>query len=110
MEYNYHTYKSKTFICSKCDWRGLGLDTFLSDLSEIHLLRDVECPKCENTLYTFNLEKAEFPSNNPLADEMVCFNCTNMMWMVGIGLGVKCRLTNDDIPNKYHTCNKFEFK
>ena len=29
---------------------------------------------------------------NPKPDEKVCFNCKNMLWMVGIGQGVKCKL------------------
>lgn len=110
MTYNYNTYKSKTFSCPKCEWSGLGAETFLSDLSEIHTFRDIECPKCEEALYTFDLAKAELPKNNPSKDEKVCFNCTNMLWMVGIGQGVKCRLTMENIPNRYHTCEKFEFK
>lgn len=47
---------------------------------------------------------------NPLPDEKVCFNCKNMLWMVGIGQGVKCILDKKDIPNRYHTCEKFGFK
>jgi uncharacterized protein with PIN domain len=47
--------------------------------------RNVECPKCEETLYSFDLAKVEPPSENPLPDEKVCFNCENLMWMVGIG-------------------------
>lgn len=110
MIYNYYTYKSKTVTCPKCNWEGLGSDTFLSDLSEIHTFRDIECPKCEATIYTFDLAKVEVPMENPQTDEKVCFNCTHMLWMVGIGQGVKCSLTMDNIPNRYYTCEKFEFK
>ena len=28
--------------------------------------------------------------HNPKPDEKVCFNCKNMLWMVGLGQGVKC--------------------
>jgi transcription initiation factor IIE alpha subunit len=55
MKFNYHTYKSERFTCPKCNWSGLGSEAFLSDLSEIHTLRDVECPKCDETLHTFDL-------------------------------------------------------
>ena len=110
MSYYYNTYKSKTFSCPKFEWTGLGSETFLSDLSEIHTFRDIECPKCDQTLFTFDLAKVELPKDNPSKDEKVCFNCTNMLWMVGIGQGVKCSLTMENIPNRYHTCEKFEFK
>jgi len=45
-------------------------------------------------------------------DKKVCFNCENMMWMVGLGLGLKCRLTNPPkkIEHREHTCDKFESK
>ncbi|MFM1930678.1 MAG: hypothetical protein RL387_2006 [Bacteroidota bacterium] len=111
MKYNYYHYKSETFSCPKCNWTGKGSETFLSDLSEIHTLRDIECPKCEHTLYTFDLAKVteeQKELGNPGPYEKVCFNCTNMMWMVGLGLGVKCRLTMENIPSRMYTCDKFE--
>jgi len=45
-------------------------------------------------------------------DKKVCFNCENMMWMVGLGLGLKCKLTNPPkkIEHREHTCDKFESK
>jgi hypothetical protein len=55
MKFNYYNYKFETFTCPKCNWMGLGSEAFLSDLSEIHTLRDVECPKCDETLHTFDL-------------------------------------------------------
>ena len=45
---------------------------------------------------------------NPKPDEKVCFNCKNMLWMVGIGQGVKCKLDYKNIPSRYHSCEKFE--
>jgi transcription initiation factor IIE alpha subunit len=64
MKFNYDTYKFETFNCPKCNWRGLGSEAFLSDLSEIHTLRDVECPKCDQTLHTFDLaQKMEDEQN-----------------------------------------------
>ena len=47
---------------------------------------------------------------NPQPDEKVCFNCKNMLWLVGVGLGVKCELDKKDIPNRFHSCDKFELK
>lgn len=49
-------------------------------------------------------------------DERVCYNCKHMLWMVGIGLGVRCGYTIDGktkppmIPNLRHTCTNFENK
>jgi hypothetical protein len=43
-------------------------------------------------------------------DEKVCFNCKYMLWLVGLGLGLKCNLDKSKIPNRYHTCSKFDFK
>jgi hypothetical protein len=113
MKYNYYTYKSQTLTCPKCKWTGLGSEAFLSDLSEIHTFRDIECPKCNETIYTFDLAKVETPQadlGNPGPQEKVCFNCKNMKWMVGIGQGVKCGLDLKDIPSRAYTCDKFEFK
>jgi hypothetical protein len=47
---------------------------------------------------------------NPAPDEKVCFNCEHMMWMVGLGLGVKCRINRMNIPSRLYTCEKFEKK
>jgi hypothetical protein len=110
MSYNYYNYKSERFTCPKCNWNGLGSETFLSDLSETHIIRCIECPDCEETLHVFDLAKVELPKDNPLPDEKVCFNCTNMLLMVGIGQGVQCRLTKEMIPNKHHTCDSFKIK
>ena len=107
---NFNNYKNKNFSCPKCNWNGLGSVPFLGDLSETHTFRDIECPKCEAKIYTFDLSKVELPLGNPLKDEKVCFNCANMLWMVGIGQGVKCSFTMQNIPNRYHTCDKFEVK
>ena len=38
---------------------------------------------------------------NPKLDEKVCFNCKNMLWMVGIGQGVKCKLDLKNIPSRF---------
>jgi hypothetical protein len=113
MKYNYYNYKLEKFNCPKCNWSGLGSETFLSDLSEIHTFRDVECPKCNETLHTFDLAEAKEQQEklgNPGPLEKVCFNCRNMIWMVGIGQGVKCRLTMKNIPSRLYTCDEFKYK
>jgi hypothetical protein len=110
MPYNYYTYKSEKFTCTKCTWSGIGSETFLSELSEIHTFRDIKCPNCGDALHTFDLTKVEHPTGNPMPDEKVCYNCTHMMWMVGLGLGLECRLTRNNIENRRHTCDQFDFK
>jgi len=113
MKLNYYTYKTETFSCTKCNWTGLGAETFTSGLSEIHSLMDFECPKCESKMYTIDLaeeNEKQKKLGNPLPHEKVCFNCVNMMWMVGIGQGVKCRLTMKNIPSRLYTCDEFKRK
>lgn len=52
--------------------------------------------------------------NNNIApmDREICFNCKSMMWMVGLGLGLRCRQTTPPkiIEHREHTCDKFESK
>ncbi len=113
MSYNYYSFRSEKFTCPNCTWSGIGSETFLSDLSEMHTHRDIKCPKCEQVLFTFDLDEVAAQQEklgNPGPKEQVCFNCTHFMWMVGIGLGLKCRLTRNKIENRRHTCEKFEFK
>lgn len=48
-------------------------------------------------------------------EEKVCFNCKHLLWMVGIGMGLRCSQDREDnmyklIPNRRHTCNLFENK
>jgi hypothetical protein len=83
MTFNYYTYKNDNFSCPKCNWNGLGLETFLSDFSEIHTLRDIECPRCESTLYTFDLAKVESPSQNSSTEDNLCLNCKNKIIIDG---------------------------
>ena len=49
-------------------------------------------------------------NENPKPDEKVCFNCRYMLWLVGLGQGVKCELDKKNIPSRLHTCSKFKFK
>ena len=98
MKLTYYNYQSETFNCPKCNWSGLGSETILSDLSEIHTFDFAEVKEQQQKL------------GNPGPLEKVCFNCTNMMWMVGIGQGVKCRLTMKDIPSRLYTCDQFIYK
>jgi hypothetical protein len=45
---------------------------------------------------------------NPQPDEKVCFNCENLLWLVGIGQGLKCGINKKSIPSRYYTCDKFQ--
>lgn len=47
---------------------------------------------------------------NPQPEEKVCFNCKHLLWMVGIGQGIKCGLDRKSLPSRYYTCEKFEMK
>jgi len=57
--------------------------------------------------------------DKPKPDQKVCFNCVNMNWMVGIGLGIRCSHESvydkssgklpPTIPSRYYTCEHFEF-
>lgn len=50
--------------------------------------------------------------DKPNSDEKVCYNCKHMLWMVGIGAGVRCDIHNPPkmIPHLRYTCKNFEFK
>ena len=72
-------------------------------------------------LYSINqkVNKMTPQNDRPGPDEKVCYNCKYMLWMVGIGQGVRCGYlfykngANQKlplIPNLRHTCEKFEFK
>jgi len=45
---------------------------------------------------------------NPQPDEKVCFNCEHLLWLVGIGQGLKCGINKQSIPSRYYTCDKFQ--
>jgi hypothetical protein len=49
-------------------------------------------------------------NENPKPEEKVCFNCKYMLWLVGVGQGVKCELDKKNIPSRMHSCEKFEYK
>lgn len=49
-------------------------------------------------------------NENPKPEEKVCFNCKYMLWLVGVGQGVKCELDKKNIPSRFHSCEKFEYK
>lgn len=44
--------------------------------------------------------------------ERVCYNCQHQIWLVALGLGVRCGAGNPPkmIPQLRHTCDKFEFR
>jgi hypothetical protein len=49
---------------------------------------------------------------NPKLDEKVCFNCKNLAWKIGIGLGISCHIRKGfKIPSiKSYTCEKFQYE
>jgi hypothetical protein len=47
---------------------------------------------------------------NPKRDEQVCFNCTHLLWLIGIGQGLRCGITKKQIPSRWHSCKKFNTK
>ncbi len=49
-------------------------------------------------------------NENPKPEEKVCFNCKYMLWMVGFGQGVKCELDKKNIPSRFYSCDRFEYK
>lgn len=63
-------------------------------------------------------------TDRPKPEEKVCYNCKHMLWMVAIGLGVRCgyeiegrpkmtmipNLRHPWIPNLRHTCDNFRPK
>jgi hypothetical protein len=51
-------------------------------------------------------------SGNPLPDEKVCFNCKNLAWSVGIGLGIRCHIRKGfKIPSiNSYTCDEFQYE
>mgnify|MGYP003333181790 CR=1 FL=1 len=57
----------------------------------------------------------------PSLEERVCFNCKYMIWLVALGLGVRCGYKDPSkdsktikslplLPGLRHTCDNFEFK
>jgi len=49
-------------------------------------------------------------NENPKLEEKVYFNCKYMLWMVGVGQGVKCELDKKNIPSRFYSCDRFEYK
>ena len=51
-------------------------------------------------------------------EEKICVNCKHLIWMVGIGQGLKCghpsKATKSglpkSIPSKFHSCKSFQSK
>jgi hypothetical protein len=43
--------------------------------------------------------------------DKVCYNCKYLLWMVGIGAGLRCGYNMKNtlkIPSSKHTCHKFK--
>jgi|LakMenEpi03Aug12_release.lakeMendotaPanAssembly.Ray.scaffolds.fasta_scaffold3006855_2 hypothetical protein len=49
-------------------------------------------------------------NDKPNKDEKICYNCKNLLWLVGIGQGIKCDLDKKSLPSRYYTCDNFEIK
>ena len=49
-------------------------------------------------------------NDKPSPDEKICYNCKNLLWLVGIGQGIKCGLDKKSLPSRWYTCDKFELK
>jgi hypothetical protein len=45
--------------------------------------------------------------DTPKPDEKICYNCKNLLWLVGLGQGIKCDLDKKSLPSRWHTCDKF---
>ena len=59
----------------------------------------------QNNYYVFK------ENSKPSTEEKVCMNCKHMLWLVGIGQGVKCRARDMyAIPNRWYSCEKFEYR
>ncbi len=42
----YDIYKIEDFTCKKCSWHGRGSELVKAEMSETHLIFDLECPVC----------------------------------------------------------------
>ena len=49
-------------------------------------------------------------NDKPSPDEKICYNCKNLLWLVGIGQGIICDIDKKSLPGRWHTCDKFELK
>jgi len=45
MQVEYDTYKEMDFTC-QCGWQGKGSELVNGEFSEVHLIGDLDCPKC----------------------------------------------------------------
>ncbi len=52
MQVDYDTYETQDFTCKKCGWQGKGNELLHGNFSELHVIGDLECPKCYH-LITF---------------------------------------------------------
>ena len=46
MQLNYFTYKKEDFTCPHCGWKGKGHELRQVDFNEVHLIGDLDCPRC----------------------------------------------------------------
>lgn len=46
---------------------------------------------------------------NPKPNEKVCFNCSHLAWLIGVGQGLRCgKKDGQKIPSRWHTCEFFQ--
>lgn len=70
-------------------------------------------PACLSLLAERVVEPPRVVQPQPSPDERVCFNCTSMLWAVGIGQGILCTNTDSPvryggmIPSRWYTCDQF---
>ena len=48
MQVDYDKYETQDFTCSECAWQGKGKELVNGDFSEVHLICNLECPKCDH--------------------------------------------------------------
>ena len=37
-----------------------------------------------------------------------CYNCDNLMWLIGVGQGLRCGIDKKTIPGIYYVCDNFK--
>jgi hypothetical protein len=58
-------------------------------------------------------KKVKEKFNQIQPDEKVCYNCKYMVWLVGLGQGIRCSKTlingmAQKIPSRRHSCDLFD--
>ena len=48
--FHYFTYRDETLTCKRCGWQGTGRELRIGEISEVHWIWDLDCPKCHETV------------------------------------------------------------